>query len=133
MTRPSADDKQQIGLTPTGQEALSRLMGAGLFDAEVDAYRCAIAYAIGKGLRPQDATSSGYATKYNARGTLDVDGLIRDLIGTLAIGEASRPYATAERLAEVGVIDLERRLATHERLGDILLELNRDSSTVDRK
>lgn len=123
MTRTSGEDKQQIGLTPTGQAALTRLMEAGLFDAEADAYRGAIAYALGKGLKPEDATASGYTTKYNARGTLDVDGMIRDLLNVLEVGEPGRPYATAERLAEAGILDLDRRVTAHESLGDIMAEL----------
>mgnify|MGYP005816647155 CR=1 FL=1 len=118
----AAKDKQQIGLTAVGQSAIERLMATGLFAAEVDAYRCAIAYAVGTGISPEDAPKGGYETKFNAAGTLDKAGMIRDLIVLLDLGEDGRTYATAEKLAELGVQDLDRRLANHESLGQILQE-----------
>lgn len=113
-------DKKQIGLTPEGNQALDSLMLLGLFEAEVDAYRFAITYAIAAGLRLEDAPKSGYVTKYAATGTLDQPGIIRDLLSILGIGEVQRPYATAERLAELGVRALATRIEAHEALDSIL-------------
>jgi len=124
----AAKDKQQIGLTSVGQSAIERLMGTGLFAAEVDAYRCSIAYAVGTGMAPEDAPKGGYETKFNAAGTLDKAGVIRDLIVLLDLGDAGRTYATAEKLAEMGVQEIDRRLSSHESLGQILSEVQETGS-----
>jgi hypothetical protein len=116
-------DKKQIGLALGGSRALARLMAEGLFAIEGDAYKFGIAYAIATGLSPDDAPDSGYATKFNATGGLDREGLIRDLLAVLRVGDIARPYATAERLAEVGLTALAKRVEAHESLADILREL----------
>jgi hypothetical protein len=121
---PGADDKKQIGLGANGSRALDSLMAAGLFATEGDAYKFAIAYAIAVDLGPEDAPEGGYGTKFNATGGLDRDGLIRDVLTVLHIGDASRPYATAERLAEVGMVALAKRIDAHESLAEILSELD---------
>ena len=97
------EDKRQIGLTPAGQTALEVLMADGRFATETDAYKFGISYAIAAGLDPDEAPTGGYNTKFNASGGLDIDGVIRDLIDVLAVGDPVRPYATAEKLAELGV------------------------------
>jgi hypothetical protein len=117
------EDKQQIGLTAAGDEAIKILVPDGrdgIFASQADAYRFAISYAIAVGLDPADAPSGGYSTKFNALGTLESGSSIRDLIAILEIGDASRPFATAERLAELGVCELARRLQGNESLADIL-------------
>src|SRR5687768_8497006 len=96
------EDKRQIGLTAAGQAAIEVLMAEGRFATESDAYKFGVSYAIATGLDPDDAPSRGYNTKFNAGGGLDTDGL-RDLIEVLNVGDPRRPYATAEKLAELGV------------------------------
>ena len=49
---------------------------------------------------------------------------IRDLIDILGIGESSRPFATAEKLAELGVREIARRLEGNESLADIMSEVS---------
>lgn len=120
----SLSDKKQIGLTPAGNAALTELMEAGLFEAESDAYRVSIAYALAKGFDPNDAPESGYQTKFNAAGGLDTAQDIRDLVAILRPQDARRPYAVAERLAELGITDLARRIAAHEPLAEILSEFD---------
>lgn len=128
MTVPSvADDKKQIGLTLAGSKALARLMAEGLFTIEGDAYKFGIAYAVATGIDPDDAPDSGYATKFNATGGLDREGLVRDLLSVLNVGDATRPYATAERLAEVGLTALVKRIEAHESLAEILQALEQGS------
>lgn len=56
-------------------------------------------------------------------GGVDKDGQVRLLIEVLGAGEAGRPYATAEKLAELGVTAIARRLAGRETLSDILAEV----------
>jgi hypothetical protein len=121
------EDKQQIGLTQVGNDAIEVLAPEtrdGLFASQTDAYRFAISYAIAMGLDPADAPQGGYSTKFNALGTLESGSSIRDLIDILNIGDTSRPFATAERLAELGVRELARRLKGNESLADILSEVS---------
>src|SRR5829696_10408053 len=118
----AATDKKQIGLTAAGNAALAQLMDAKLFASETDAYKVGITYALGKGLSPDDAPDRGYQTKFNAAGGLDVYHEIRDVIAILRPSDADRPYATAERLAELGITALAERVALHENPADILAE-----------
>jgi hypothetical protein len=113
------EDKQQIGLTPEGDEAI-KLLAASHFANQTDAYRFAIAYAIAAGLNPNDAPQSGYQTKYNALGTLESGSSLRDLLEILKVGDPERPFATAEKLAELGVREIARRLEGNESLTDIM-------------
>ena len=83
------EDKRQIGLTSAGQTALEVLMADGRFATETDAYKFGISYAIAAGLDPDEAPPGGYNTKFNAGGGLDIDGVIRDLIDVLAVGDPS--------------------------------------------
>ena len=117
-------DKKQIGLTADGGAALAELMEAKLFNTEMDAYRCGITYALGMGLDPEAAPEGGYQTKFNAAGGLDTYQEIRDLIVVLRSNEADRPYATAEKLAELGITAMAARVAAHESLSEVLAELD---------
>jgi hypothetical protein len=117
-------DKAQIGLTPAGNQALQALMTADLFEAEGDAYKFAIAYSLACEFEPTLAADGGYQTKFNAQGGLDREGIVRDLIAALRPDDSARPYATAERLAEIGLIDLARRIEGHESLAEILAQVS---------
>jgi hypothetical protein len=132
MPEPTSD-KKQIGLTPAGSIALEQLMSAGLFATETDAYKVAIAYSLARDYDPRTAPEGGYQTKFNAAGGLDVYQEIRDLIAILRPQDASHPYATAERLAEIGVTELAARVAAHETVADILAEFAADSSSGNRR
>lgn len=118
------EDKRQIGLTAAGQTAIEVLMADGRFATETDAYKFGISYAIAAGLDPEEAPAGGYTTKYNATGGIDIDGVIRDLIDVLAVGDPGRPYATAEKLAELGVTAIARRLEGSESLADIMTDVS---------
>jgi hypothetical protein len=122
------EDKQQVGLTPSGEEAIQILMSDGRFASQTDAYRFAISYAIAAGLDLADAPPGGYTTKFSALGTLESGSSIRDLIEILGIGDAGRPFATAEKLAELGVREIARRLEGNESLADVLSETSTDLS-----
>jgi hypothetical protein len=121
------EDKQQVGLTPTGDDAIDILVSDGRFASQTDAYRFAIAYAIAAGLDPAGAPLGGYVTKFSALGTLESGSRIRDLMEILGIGETRRPFATAEKLAELGVRDIARRLEGNESLADIMREVSASS------
>jgi hypothetical protein len=114
------EDKKQIGLTSAGDEALKSIASEFFGGSGEDAYRFAISYALAAGFTPEDAPASGYQTKYAFLSTLEAGGAIQSLIRILEVGDASRPAATAERLAEVGVTDLARRLQGSESMVDIL-------------
>jgi hypothetical protein len=126
-TPKSAEDKQQIGLTSEGDSALLKVIEDGRFASQTDAYRFAIAYAIAVGLDPARAPIGGYSTKFNAQGTLEIGNSIRDLIDILEIGDVSRPFATAEKLAELGVREIARRLEGNNSLADILADSSSQS------
>jgi hypothetical protein len=100
------------------------LMADERFAAERDAYKFGIAYAIAVGLDPDEAPAGGYITKYNAIGGIDVDGVIRDLIEVFAIGYPGRPYATAEKLAELGITAVAKRLGGSESLADVMASVS---------
>jgi len=57
-------------------------------------------------------------------GEIDIDGIIRDLIDLLAVGDPGRPYATAEKLAELGNTAIGKRLEESESLADIMLNVS---------
>ena len=118
----AASDKKQIGLTEAGDGALTLLMETGWFASESDAYKVAVAYALAKSLEIDDAPEKGYTTKFNAAGGLDRYGDVRDVISVVRPQDRSRPYVAAERLAELGLTELSRRVAAHESLADILAE-----------
>jgi len=119
----SQDDKQQIGLTEEADEAIKALAESH-FASQTDAYRFAIAYAIASGLDPADAPQGGYVTKYNALGTLESGSSLRDLLEILDVGDRDRPFATAEKLAELGVREIARRLEGNESLADIMADVS---------
>ncbi len=123
MATTRQNDKTQIGLTREGDEALAVLMREQLFGADSDAYKLGIAFALAKGMQIEDAASGGYQTKFNAAGGLDRDGVVRDLITVLRPENAARPYAAAERFADMGIREIARRVAAHESLADILAEV----------
>ena len=50
---------------------------------------------------------------------------IRDLLEILKIGEPGRPFATAEKLADLGVREIARRLEGNETLADLLIEISK--------
>src|SRR4051794_13884482 len=115
------DDKQQIGLTPEASDAIARIATDHFGGSQQDAYRFAIAYAIGAGLDLDNAPQGGYTTKFSALGTLETGTSLRDLLEILQIGDPNRPFATAEKLAELGVREISRRLEGNETLADLLL------------
>lgn len=117
------DDKQQIGLTPETNDAIAQIAADHFGGSQQDAYRFAVAYAIGAGLDLDDAPQGGYTTKFSALGTLETGTSLRDLLEILQIGEPSRPFATAEKLAELGVREIARRLDGNETLADLLSEV----------
>ena len=114
------DDKQQIGLTPETDESIKEIAITYFGGSQQDAYRFAISYAIAAGLDPAEAPQSGYVTKYNALGTLESGSSLRDLLEILDVGDPNRPFATAEKLAELGVREIAERLEGNESFAEIM-------------
>lgn len=124
------DDKQQIGLTPEANDDITKIADEHFGGSQQDAYRFAIAYAIGAGLNLDVAPQGGYVTKFNALGTLETGTSIRDLLEILQIGDVARPFATAEKLAEIGIRDIARRLEGNETLADLLRAVSESDEAV---
>ena len=113
------DDKKQIGLTPEANDAIAKIATVHFGGNQQDAYRFAISYAIGAGPDPDDAPAGGYTTKYHAE-AVESGTSLREVFQILGIGDPGRPFATAEKLAELGVRDMARRLDGNETFADLL-------------
>jgi hypothetical protein len=99
-------------------------MDAELFASEMDAYRLGISYALARGLDPLDAPERGYTTKFNAAGGIDPYGQVKSLITIMRPQDERRPYATAERLAELGISEIASRLRSRETITNVLDEFS---------
>lgn len=115
------EDKKQIGLTPEANEAIATIATEHFGGSQQDAYRFAISYAIGAELNLDDAPQGGYTTKYHAE-AVESGTSLHDLFDILNIGDPARPFATAEKLAELGIRDMARRLDGNETLADLMAE-----------
>lgn len=102
------ESARTVGLTKTGRGRIQRLKENGHFAEQVDAYRFALALALAAGVNPEPA-SGERVTMFNV-GTLDPDGRIAIAVTSLADSDGEDPYRVAERLAEWGVAELERRV-----------------------
>jgi len=108
-----ATDKKTIGATSENHDFLEKLTAVdGYFAEMTDAYRFAISIAIryGQIADPGMATT----TLINA-GTLDPDGIIRNLIMAL-YPETETPYRQAELLAGKGLEILQNHYNLTESL-----------------
>lgn len=114
-------DRVTVGVNAEGQKALDALLAeTPYFSEEQDAYRFAIAFSIGNGLADQVVPVRGAETKFNI-GTLDRDNRLSTLIQTAFPDRADRPYAFAEQLAHVGLVNLRTQLVeSHQTLSEIL-------------
>lgn len=130
MAAGEKDDKKQIGLTQEANEAIAKIASDYFGGNQQDAYRFAISYAMGAGLDLADAPTGGYVTKYHAE-AVESGTALRDLLQILEIGDSARPFATIERLAELGVRELARRLDANETISDILQDIDYPSGRTD--
>lgn len=116
----SPTDKVQIGLTAAADEAIREVAAHYFENSQQDAYRFAIVYAIAHDLDLASAPTGGYGTKFAALSGIESGNRIRDLLEILEVGDKARPFATAERLAEIGIRDIARRLSGNESMADLL-------------
>lgn len=85
-----------------------------------DAYRVAVAVALARGLNETDLSPvHDRKTKYGI-GTLDDGGALRDLICILRPDLSSRPYASSEWLAEIGLYTIRTEMEEGKTLTEIL-------------
>ena len=97
-----------VGLSKAGRGRIQRLKENGHFAEQVDAYRFAVALALAAGAEPSEPVGER-VTMFNV-GTLDPDGRVATAVSTLAETDGEDPYRVAERLAEWGAAELERRV-----------------------
>jgi hypothetical protein len=106
------NDKSTLGVTPQGARNMEALMATPWFEREMDVYRVAIAVAASRGQMASKDEMVGVRTKFNAVGTIDPDGQVRNMITALLPQHSDRPYETAERLANAGLQILASKLST---------------------
>jgi hypothetical protein len=100
----SSEDKTQLAMTEEAREEADAVQERAAFRDRQDLYRLAIAIAIRKNLAP--APESEPRRNYIGVGSLDPDGSIRTAVLQVRSDHDGRPYALAERLAEVGIHDM---------------------------
>jgi len=113
--------KVTVGVTAQGARHLDELMDTGWFGSEMAAYLLAVGTALSRGLTPSPAPLKGVTTKWNV-GSLDRDGRLRELVGLMGPEGLQDPYEYAERLAEVGLEFLKRKIVDQEQLLSDVLE-----------
>jgi hypothetical protein len=121
-------DKNTLGMTPEGQEDLRKVMETKWFDTEMDAFRLAVAVALGQGLDVQDDLH-GTDTKWNV-GSLDRDGQMKTLIRT-RLPDIQRPYEYAEKLADAGMRFLREGLVDAQQTLMAVVDASAASAAVD--
>jgi hypothetical protein len=112
------DDQTTLSLSEDGHRKLTDLKDRGFFAEMRDAYRAAIALALAEGLI--DAREGKRTRTYLNAGSLDPDGILRDIILEYFPEEEGGPYEITERLGEVGVFALWERLQRHGELDHAL-------------
>lgn len=113
-------DRRTLSASNEANTALDLLTAYGWFSDGIEAYRVAIAVALARGLTEEDAPERVNAqTKYNV-GSVDPEGRLRSLITLMRPQDASRPYASAEWLAEAGLYLIVRELEDGILLSDII-------------
>jgi hypothetical protein len=123
--RDAGDDQRTLGLSEDAHGKLTRLRKDGLFAEMRDAYRLAIALALAEGLIAPRSKPRPH-TYINA-GSLDPDGLIRDVMVEHFQGKEGQPYEVAERLGEAGVLELWERVQRNPQFADLFHQLGADS------
>lgn len=114
-------DKTQVALSLEGNDHIEYLTKVfKMFADGQDAYRVAVAVALSRGFEENDLSPvHDKKTKYGI-GTLDDTGALRDLICILRPDLSSRPYASSEWLAEIGLYTIRTELEEGKTLTEIL-------------
>lgn len=102
----SISDLTNLGLSSDAHRVLKELKASGTFEEMVDAYRLGVAIAIA--LRADPPAVSDRANVFGAA-TVDQTGKLRTAVQALFPDSELTPYRLVERLANWGVLELERR------------------------
>jgi len=94
-----------VGLTSEGRDALDRIMTAGWFTHNYDAFKFAVAFSLAAGIAPTDDTAS-FSTIWN-RGTLDPDERLAKLVNLLS--PAPDIWDQIRRLGDAGLREIVKR------------------------
>lgn len=114
-----------VGLSDDAHKILKRLKEDRYFPEMLDAYRFAIAYAARLIDSIDDLPRVKNSTTIFNVGTLDTGGQVRVLVSGVLGAKDGEVYETAERLAEVGIRELGKRLESGNlNLSDIIDELS---------
>ena len=113
-------DQRTVRLTDDAHEKLTQLKESGIFGEMLDAYRMAIGIALSEGII--DAPENKRVRTYLNAGSLDPDGLIRDVIVETFPASEGSPYEIAERLAEAGIHVLSARIESNPEVGAFFKE-----------
>jgi len=94
-----------VGLTTEGRDALDRVMSAGWFTHNYDAFKFAVAFALAAGITPT-SDSGSFSTIWN-RGTLDPDERLSKLVNLLS--PSPDIWDQIRRLGDAGLREMIKR------------------------
>ena len=101
-----APEITNLGLSAEGHAMLKRLRDSGVFTEMSDAYRLGISLAVRLQVTPPPLTDR---TTVFGVATVDPDGKLRTAIEAVYGTSDLTPYRLAERLADWGVREIDRR------------------------
>jgi len=127
MAKKEEKEPITIGLTLENHQWLERFKEEKIFEQMMDGYRFAIAYALNKGIQPLKISGERKKTFINL-GSLDPKREIYNAIISLTPDLEPPIYDYAERLAEVGMIELVNIYEKNQRLD--LAKIIEESSEV---
>jgi hypothetical protein len=126
----SADrDQRTVRLTDDAHAKLTQLKDSGIFGEMLDGYRMAIGIALAEGII--DSPENRRGRTYLNAGSLDPDGVIRDVIVEMFPASEGSPYEIAERLAEAGIQVLSARIESNPEVGVFFKEEQVEPATPD--
>jgi hypothetical protein len=115
-------DPNQIGLNERAHTVLKNLEADRFFQEMRHAYRAGVAYALAVGANP-DRLEGARQTIYSIS-TIDPDGMLKLAIESLRGTSSESPYRVMERLADWGIVELDRLLREeYLSLDDILARI----------
>lgn len=107
-------ERTTVGATEKGRSVMKWLKEEGIFPAEMDVYRFAIALGVSLGGR---TPLVGRQTSFNL-GSFDADGSVAALVQSMIAVEPGQVYRAAEELAETGFVEM----AKYTQIGEFRFE-----------
>jgi hypothetical protein len=114
-------ERTTVGATETGRHVMKWLKEEGVFPAEMDVYRFAIALGVSLGRR---TPLVGRTTSFNV-GSFDADGSVAALVQSMISVEPGQVYRAAEELAETGFAEMNKAVQVGEFRFEDMLETAR--------